>query len=192
MQMKYTGSPTGDTLTDLYMEDPQGGTAPIAHEDASGNVTWLIASPNGSVQDVVTNAGAVSDSVLFDAFGKKQIVDSNATLESVYGFQGMMQILSSTPSGIASFGLDYAKERWVDPNGGFISQDPKGFAAGDPNLYRLDGNNPVNNSDPERIGGGNKGDASQKLQLATNEYIKGISLGPWTGRGGGGAGINRG
>ena len=32
--------------------------------------------------------------------------------------------------------------------GKFTSQDPKGFKAGDANLYRYDGNNPINRTDP--------------------------------------------
>lgn len=40
------------------------------------------------------------------------------------------------------------------PNlGRFISLDPKGFAAGDPNLYRAEGNNPVNEVDPSGLEG---------------------------------------
>jgi hypothetical protein len=59
----------------------------------------------------------------------------------------MMQGVASTPKGI--FALDYDNARWYDPQSeDFISQDPKGFAAGDPNLYRLGDNDPVNNTDP--------------------------------------------
>jgi len=45
--------------------------------------------------------------------------------------------------------LYYYRARWYDPGTGrFVSQDPIGFQAGDANLYRYVGNNPVGWSDP--------------------------------------------
>jgi RHS repeat-associated protein len=49
----------------------------------------------------------------------------------------------------ADAGLYYYNARWYDPHTGqFLSQDPLGFAAGDPNLYRYVGNNVTNWTDP--------------------------------------------
>ncbi|MDX9715704.1 MAG: RHS repeat-associated core domain-containing protein [Dissulfurispiraceae bacterium] len=49
-------------------------------------------------------------------------------------------------------GLYYYRARYYDANTGrFISKDPIGFSAGDVNLYRYVGNNPVNWTDPEGL-----------------------------------------
>jgi RHS repeat-associated protein len=46
-------------------------------------------------------------------------------------------------------GLYYDHARYYDSvTGRFVSQDPKGFAAGDTNLYRYSGNQPTSSTDP--------------------------------------------
>ena len=46
----------------------------------------------------------------------------------------------------------YYRARYYDPTiGTFISQDPISFSAGDPNLYRYVGNNPLNQVDPSGL-----------------------------------------
>jgi RHS repeat-associated protein len=48
--------------------------------------------------------------------------------------------------------LQYNRNRWYNPNlGRWLSQDPIGFRAGDPNLYRYVGNNTVNSTDPSGL-----------------------------------------
>jgi len=48
-----------------------------------------------------------------------------------------------------STGFYYYRARYYDPViGRFISEDPKGFGAGDTNFYAYVGNNPVNANDP--------------------------------------------
>jgi RHS repeat-associated protein len=50
--------------------------------------------------------------------------------------------------------LQYNRNRWYDPNlGRWLSQDPIGFSAGDPNLYRYVGNNVPNLADPSGLAG---------------------------------------
>ncbi|NBR07889.1 MAG: RHS repeat-associated core domain-containing protein, partial [Planctomycetes bacterium] len=49
-------------------------------------------------------------------------------------------------------GIYYYRARWYDPGSGrFISQDPIGFEAGDPNLYRYVGNAPGDGTDPSGL-----------------------------------------
>ncbi len=49
----------------------------------------------------------------------------------------------------AEFDLYYYRARYYDPMiGRFMSRDPLGFAAGDVNLYRYVGNQPINFNDP--------------------------------------------
>ena len=46
-------------------------------------------------------------------------------------------------------GLSYYRARWYNHcTGAFINRDPEGFAAGDANLYRYVGNNPLTHTDP--------------------------------------------
>lgn len=50
---------------------------------------------------------------------------------------------------VAKFDLYYYRARYYDPmTGRFMSRDPLGLAAGDVNLYRYVGNNPVSLRDP--------------------------------------------
>ncbi len=52
----------------------------------------------------------------------------------------------------ATSGLYYYCARWYDPGtGGYIGEDPLGFAAGDTNLERYVGNSPVNFTDPSGL-----------------------------------------
>ena len=49
-------------------------------------------------------------------------------------------------------GLYYYRARYYSPNvGSFISRDPIGFAAGDPNIYRYVGNGPLSFTDPSGL-----------------------------------------
>ena len=49
----------------------------------------------------------------------------------------------------ATTGQYYDHARWYGAGvGGFLTQDPIGFAAGDPDLYRYVGNDPANATDP--------------------------------------------
>jgi RHS repeat-associated protein len=50
--------------------------------------------------------------------------------------------------------LYYYRARYYDPSvGRFISEDPLGFEAGDPNFYAYVGNNPINANDPSGLAG---------------------------------------
>jgi len=65
----------------------------------------------------------------------------------------------------ADVGLYYDHARWYDPHTGrFISQDPSGFGAGDFNLYRYVGNDPMNFTDPRGLAAEASGEAAQMAQ----------------------------
>ncbi|MGA2233266.1 MAG: hypothetical protein ABSH22_20375 [Tepidisphaeraceae bacterium] len=98
----------------------------------SGNVTWLLPDQNGSVQDVVNEAGTSVDHVVFDAFGNKLVPDTGTA--SLYGYQGMVQDPAMEIAGTTSF-LYYDNARWFSTQtGDFLSQDPSGYSAGDNTL----------------------------------------------------------
>ena len=86
------------------------------------------------------DAGTVLDHVMFDSFGNMQS-QSSAADASRFGYTGQQQD--------AETGLEYDHARYYDPSTGrFLSTDPKGYAAGDDNLYRYVGNNPLTRTDP--------------------------------------------
>ena len=61
---------------------------------------------------------------------------TNSAYQPLFAYTGQMWD--------AAAALYYYHARWYDPHTGrFISQDPTGFAAGDPNLYRYVGNSPT-------------------------------------------------
>ena len=71
---------------------------------------------------------------------------TNPSLKSRFGYTGR--------EFDAETGLQFNRARYYDPaTGRWVSQDPKGFAAGDVNLYRYVGNGPVNATDPSGLEG---------------------------------------
>ena len=107
----------------------------LARTDPSANTSWYITDKLGTVEDVVSSSGSVSDHILYDSFGNIT-TETNATAGDRFKFAGM-EWDSTT-------GLYYDRARYYDPNTGrFVSQDPKGFAAGDTNLYRYVANSPT-------------------------------------------------
>ena len=111
----------------------------FARTDASGTTSWYIRDRVGSVTEVVSTT-AVLDQIIYDPFGNL-VTETNATNGDRFKFAGM-EYDSAT-------GLYYDHARYYDAAiGRFVSQDPRGLAAGDTNLYRYVGNSPTNSIDP--------------------------------------------
>jgi RHS repeat-associated protein len=92
--------------------------------------------------------GSMAHGVQAQALAGNRFADASPSNASLYGFQGMLQDPATELSGHTSW-LYYDNARWYSTfTGDFLSQDPSGYAAGDNNLYRFDGNNPVTNTDP--------------------------------------------
>ena len=106
------------------------------HADRMGNVT-----------SVLDFAGNLTEQYTYDAFGQTTILSANNTplLTSAIGNRIMFtgrEYLSSIVS------YDY-RHRMCRPNiGRFLQMDPIGFDAGDMNLFRYCGYDPVDRSDP--------------------------------------------
>jgi RHS repeat-associated protein len=135
------GSATGTQ----YLTDPNSQT-PLAQENSSGTVSWLLPDQNGSVQDVVNDSAGNVDHVVFDPYGNKIVQDTTLSMASVFGFQGMIQSLTTATFINGSSPVLYDNARYYSPIiGEFLSQDP---ARQGTNYYEADGDDPITNEDP--------------------------------------------
>jgi RHS repeat-associated protein len=110
--------------------------------DSSGtNVGWYLTDRLGSVRQVVNGSnGTVLDQLVYTSYGGI-FSESNPANGDRFKFAGGEYDANTE---------DYRfNARYYGPTvGRFLSEDPKGFTAGDANLYRYSANSPVNITDP--------------------------------------------
>ncbi|AFY61911.1 RHS repeat-associated core domain protein [Synechococcus sp. PCC 6312] len=127
-----------------YLHGPQVDQV-LAQEDAQGNTLWSLTDHQGTVRDLVDEAGIPVNHISYDSFGQTT-AQTNPTVYFRFGYTGR------EPD--AETGLTYYRGRYFDPRtGGFIGEDPIGFNAGDTNLYRYVRNSPTNLIDPLGLDG---------------------------------------
>ncbi len=130
LAMRYLYSPAVDEI--------------LARTDASANTAWYITNNVGSVEYVVSSSGTILDHIMYDDYGNITS-ESDPSDGDRFKFAGMQYDTTTA--------LYYDHARYYDPNiGRFVSQDPKGFAAGDTNLYRYVFNSPADDTDPSGRG----------------------------------------
>jgi RHS repeat-associated protein len=101
---------------------------------------WYLTDHLGTVRDLVNAAGVLINHIDYDSFGNI-LAQTNPAAGDRFTFTGR--------EWDAELQLYYYRARFYDPRlGRFTSQDPLGFAAGDVNLYRYVGNNPLGATDP--------------------------------------------
>ena len=133
--LDYNGSGT-QTARYLSGPTPAGVDAVLARETPAGGVAWYLTDRLGSVENLVNNGGAVIDHLDYTAFG--QVDDETSPGNGDRFKYADMQYDATTQ-------LYFDQARWYDPvSGRFVSIDPIGFIAGDPNLYRYVHNGPPN------------------------------------------------
>jgi RHS repeat-associated protein len=104
-------------------------------------VVWALGDNQGTVRDLIDNAGNVVSHINYDSFGR--VVSQMGSVNFRYGYTGR-EADSET-------GLDYYRARYYDAsNWRFISEDPLGFRPGDGNLTRYV-NSPTNFNDPSGL-----------------------------------------
>jgi RHS repeat-associated protein len=114
------------------------------------DVRWPMTDWQGTVRDVATydastNVTTIANHKVYEAFGKVHS-ESGPTVDTIFGFTGRYFDDDT--------GLQWNLNRWYDPGvGRWLSEDPIGFAAGDPNLYRYVGNSPGDSVDPSGLDG---------------------------------------
>jgi len=161
------------TATDLYysdqwqvLEERVGGSAKVQYvwsavyvdalvlrdRDATGGGTlserlWVQQDANWNVTALVNGSGSVVERYVYDPYGTVVVLSaawgslSGSNYAWIYGHQGGRL---DTTTGLYYFRNRYespALDRWVEV-------DPSGFAAGDVNCYRDEGNSPTNETDP--------------------------------------------
>ena len=114
-----------------------------ADDGGPEDVLWMLADHEGSNRDLAVYNGADTSVVshyTIDSYG-------NATA-TVGSLSDTRYVWAQTQYDLTT-GQYYALNRWYDPHtGGWESEDPKGFGAGDANLARYVGNMPTNAVDP--------------------------------------------
>jgi RHS repeat-associated protein len=117
------------------------GVGPLIYkQDKQGNVVALL-----------SYTGSVLEKYTYDAFGQPTVTNSdgsNSRTGSYYGNRFMFTGREYFPE----LGVYDYRNRFYHPGlGRFLQSDPMGFAAGDANLYRYCGGDPVNHSDPSGL-----------------------------------------
>jgi RHS repeat-associated protein len=110
----------------------------------------------GSVRDVIDSNGILRIHRDFDSFGNfvETHYDVNGNVVQTPGATGYIEDEFAFTGRFFDdeTGLQNNLNRWYDPSTGrWISEDPIGFAAGDPNLYRYVGNMPTEHVDPSGL-----------------------------------------
>jgi RHS repeat-associated protein len=123
------GSPTADLLT--------GGIDQTFRRTDSAGSRYFLTDALGSTVALTDGTGAITTGYTYEPFGKTTV--SGETSSNAFAFTGREN----------DGALYYYRARYLQPAfGRFLSEDPIGFAAGDPNLNAYVGDNPVNLSDP--------------------------------------------
>ncbi len=102
--------------------------------------SWYLTDRQGTVQGNTDASGTLSNKNTYDGFGARTN-QTNASASDRYLYTSRELQVDS--------GLQYTRARWYDTRtGSWTTIDPKGFDAGDDNLYRYVKNGPTNATDP--------------------------------------------
>src|SRR5205085_1820972 len=108
-------------------------------QDHEGSVTHLIA----------TGTGALVEFYRYDAFGKPTIFNPDGTVRTSGTSAVGNRLMFTGREYIAELGIYEYRARFYHPGiGRFMNEDPKGFDAGDYNLFRYCHNDPADLTDP--------------------------------------------
>src|SRR5262249_19402261 len=109
---------------------------------AGSTAAWYLTDNEGSTRDLYTTTGIQLDHYDYNPYGTI-LFDLNNFAE---------RFLYTGREWDTEIGYEYDRARYYNPvDGRFLSQDPAGFAAGDPNLYQYAGNSPTLATDPSGL-----------------------------------------
>lgn len=113
--------------------------ANLAKWTSSDATEWFLPDLLGSVRGMVSAAGAVTDSMGYDSFGRSQF-GSQSFIGQRYGFTGREAIGGGV--------INYRSRKYSTQIGSFLQEDKIGLKSGDSNFYRYIVNNPLSGVDP--------------------------------------------
>ena len=118
--------------------------------DATFGTYYYQQDHEGSVTHLTNSAGQIIEKYRYDAFGAPTIF--NSTSQPINSSAFGNRFLFTGREYAAKFGIYEYRARAYHPGlGRFMSEDPIGFAAGDYNLYRYCGNDPIDRVDPDGL-----------------------------------------
>ncbi len=144
----------GDTAADLSHRYLWGDAVDqlLADEtvDDGGaeDVLWTLTDWQGTVRDLATydtstDTTTIANHKVYDAYGNVYS-ETDDTVDTLFGYTARLWD--------DDIDLQWNLNRWYDPaTSRWVSEDPIGFAAGDPNLYRYVGNSPGMGVDPSGL-----------------------------------------
>lgn len=136
----------------------------FADQNSVSGILWPLEDRTGTARDIINTAGAVLDHRVLDSFGTVNS-QSGPNVNYEQFFSGLLWDADSQ--------LYYARARWYEPvSGRFLSEDPLGFEAGDNNISRYSGNDPINYVD--RNGLFSIGHAWNKLTDAVGDAFEDV------------------
>ena len=142
-----------------------------------GEVLWALTDHLGTVRDLAQRDPTTGETTIvchrvYDAFGN--LVAQSGAVDHLFGFTG--RALD------AATALQNNLNRWYDAEvGQWISQDPLGFDAGDTNVQRYVGNEPMQRIDPSGLAWNNWWEGAKAF--AYSFYVTGprnLRRGAWT------------
>ena len=143
-------SATGSQLA-RYEQGP-GSDEPLARTTPTSSI-YYTQDGNGNVTAITSSAGAVQERYTYDVYGTPTIKNASGTVLSSSGVGN--RFLFTGREYIAQIGLyDYRNRVYSPGLGRFLQTDPIRFQAGDNNIYRYCGNNPISGADPMGLCGG--------------------------------------
>jgi RHS repeat-associated protein len=108
----------------------------FADQNSVSGILWPLEDRTGTARDIINTAGTVLDHRVLDSFGTVNS-QSGPNVNYEQFFSGLLWDADSQ--------LYYVRARWYEPvSGRFLSEDPLGFDAGDNNISRYSGNDPIN------------------------------------------------
>lgn len=114
----------------------------VTHDNGQGQGFFFQQNRLGSITHLTGFSGEPIEIYRYDAFGQPTtIYNAGGVFDNRFKFTGREYQ--------ANFGIYEYRARAYHPGlGRFLSEDPIGFAAGDTNLFRYCGGDPVNHTDP--------------------------------------------
>ena len=119
----------------------------LRHQDAYGYIRFHL-DRHGNVAFLLDNVGVVREKYTYDAFGRPKVTDLNGEHPRSFSYYGHCFLFQGREY-IRELGIyDYRNRFYYPALGRFLQSDPIGFGAGDMNLFRYVGDDPVDGSDP--------------------------------------------